>query len=185
MQIRHAGIATLVLAAGLVSASCDGESPSAYPVRANSMTLQWCPAPSQLTWTLDVGLAPYEATDSAPLEWPGGYFYSVMGPNWGAGGGAGRISCCAHPSSGCGLPVEQQQATRWVVSDTVRLDDAPTAFSVRLGVRMGHQPDRFVPGTSALDLRVDLGPPAPVGTSGCQAIPVVAITEVEVAPDLE
>ena len=164
-----------------MAGACDGEAPSPYPVRANTVLFYWCPNVSSLVWEVDVGLAPHEATDINPPEWPGSTFYSARGPTWGAGGGHVTSSCCAHPSSGCGLPVEQQEATHWVVTDTVPLQDVPTAFELRLGVQAGHQPDRFVPGATALDLRVDLGPPGPVGGSGCQRIPVLAMTEAEVA----
>ena len=86
-------------------------------------------------------------------------------------------------SFGCDVAPEQQQAKHWRVSQTMEMSSIPRTVEVELRAQAGHQPDRFVPGSSALDVRFDLGPPLENGTAGCVSIPVNAITEAEVPLD--
>ena len=186
MPHRPTRLASLFASIALVVVACDGESPSAYPVRVDEVVIHWCPNNSSLVWDVFVGLSPHEPDrDVDPPEWPGGFDYTVRGPTWAAGGGERRFSGCSHASWGCGLSQEQQEATRWVIADTLTLDDVPTTFELRLAIQKGHQPDRFLPGTRALDLRLDLGRPDLTSKSLCPRVPVVGLTEVRVAPGAE
>ena len=182
MQVHRTRIATLAMAATLMVASCDGQAPSEYPLEPHALVFEWCPGESWLAWTLDFGLASYEAGDSEPLEWPGGYFYAMFGPGGGAGGGGGTARCgCSDGARACGIDPAQQTATRWQLSGSHELDLIPTTFEVRVDAQPGHRPARFTPDTPVLDLRFDLGPPGKIGPDGCASLPVTAVTEAAVS----
>ena len=56
MLIHCTRVALLLMATALGVASCDGEAPSGYPLRAHGLTAEWCPDASEFRWTLDFGI---------------------------------------------------------------------------------------------------------------------------------
>jgi len=130
MRDRFTGPLLLLLLPSLALSACT--SLGGYEVDARDLTVQWCPASQELTWTFEFG---YDDGEVETQPWTGGYLYSLSGPRFGAGGGG---TTCSHPRMrGLGETGEAPPVSRWRLSGTLELSGMPETFSVEIGDEAG------------------------------------------------